>query len=142
MKKQGSFEDITAIIIGGGLSLLAFLALSLTISTDKNNRDEQRTQALREHKTMLETRSVLQKNIQPGYKLQTFLVDAASNDNGQRGINKLKETLNQTGHDWYWSYNNREGTIPKGLNKPDLQAKPFTLPTREGKVSVLLYRYE
>jgi hypothetical protein len=140
--KKASFEDVIAIIVGGGLSLLAVVFLGFTVDFDQSSRDEARQVDFQAHKTAFETRVILDQELQPGYTLRSHLADAARTGNTDRGVRTLKNTLRDIDPDanWYWQYNGREGTIPDSYQKPDVKRTPQRLPAGDTTTSVLIYR--
>lgn len=142
MRRKASFEDLTAILTGGLIAVLTVAFLGYIVSSDQTSRDEHREVGLREHRTLLETRSVLKKEMQPGYSVQDFLVDAVSQDNSTAAIERIRSLLQGQPDTWYWSFNGREGTVPSQANPPTPEAKPLKLPAKNGDFEVLFLRYE
>lgn len=142
MRREGSFEDFTAAATGGVISVLTIALLGYIVSADQSTREDLRENAIEQHKTMLETRTILHSKVKDDYTLRAFLIDAAEQQRTEAGIKELKEKLRSVSDTWYWSYNGREGTIPPNNRPPEINAEPMKLPTETGTTKVLFYRYE
>lgn len=122
--KKGSIDDFTSLVVGGGLSIIALFALSMSTSFEQDQRDTQRQRALAEHKATLETRSILQTHVRPGYTLGSYLVDAKTLGKTDQSIRVIQDTLNKTDEDanWYYQYGSQQGYVYANPSKqPNLE---------------------